>query len=85
MSAYHYAAQGGNLIILRYLDHIDVDNKCLTKKGVNALHLASQEGNLNCVDYLIKEMEFNPNILTTSNTKSNCLHLACKNGHIRTV
>ena len=33
------------------------------------------------MDYLLNEANFDPNLLTETGTKSNCLHLACKKGN----
>ena len=56
-----------------------------TSHGQTALHIACYQGNINCVDYLIKKVNLDPNLLLFGGTKSSCLHLACKQGHYKVV
>jgi ankyrin repeat protein len=56
-----------------------------TNDGQNALHIACYKGNTSCVEYLLEEAGFNPNVLLKQKTKSTSLHLASKKGHFKIV
>lgn len=43
------------MINLKHLDSLDVSKYDVTNSGLNALHIACYHGNINCVDYLLKE------------------------------
>jgi ankyrin repeat protein len=47
------------------------------------LHIACHYNNINCVEFLIRELDIDPNILFSSSTKSNCLHIATKAGNFQ--
>ena len=82
-SAYHYAAQSGNVKILELLDSQCIENQTFTNAGQNALHIACHKGNTSCVEYLLEKAGFNPNVLLKQKTQSTSLHLACKQGHFK--
>nr|XP_027230716.1 ankyrin-1-like isoform X2 [Penaeus vannamei] len=55
MRAVHYAAQSGNMEMLRALKQRKVDLKSLTSKGFTALHYAVLNGHLDAVRWLVAE------------------------------
>lgn len=55
MRAVHYAAQSGNMEMLRALKQRKVDLKSLTSKGFTALHYAALNGHLDAVRWLVAE------------------------------
>ena len=79
-SAFHLASKSGQLRILKLLVKRGARPDLLTKQGQSALHIACYEGNSNTVEYLIKVLDLDPNLLLNTQTKSNCLHIACKQG-----
>lgn len=68
LTAYHYAAQCGQLEVMKLLDNKSCLNQLFNKLGQNALHIACYNGRSDCVEYLIKTMNFDPNILLKSAT-----------------
>ncbi|XP_063615432.1 putative ankyrin repeat protein RF_0381 [Penaeus indicus] len=55
MRAVHYAAQSGNMEMLRALKQSKVDLKPVTRKGFTALHCAVLNGQLDAVRWLVAE------------------------------
>ncbi|XP_037803841.1 ankyrin-2-like isoform X2 [Penaeus monodon] len=55
MRAVHYAAQSGNMEMLRALKQRKVDLKSVTRKGFTALHCAVLNGQLDAVRWLVAE------------------------------
>ncbi|XP_042873327.1 ankyrin-2-like isoform X2 [Penaeus japonicus] len=55
MRAVHYAAQNGNIEMLKTLKDKSIDLKALTRKGFTALHCAVLTGQLDAVQWLVSE------------------------------
>ncbi|XP_042873329.1 putative ankyrin repeat protein RF_0381 isoform X4 [Penaeus japonicus] len=55
MRAVHYAAQNGNIEMLKTLKDKSFDLKALTRKGFTALHCAVLTGQLDAVQWLVSE------------------------------
>lgn len=58
-NALHYAAKGGNLIILRKLIENGMDIGCLTKDGKTILHIACIHKHPNICNYAVKNLPEN--------------------------
>ena len=56
LNAFHYAAQGGNLSVLKFLKEINVDTKATALYGENALHRACfGEGDIDTIKWLLEQ------------------------------
>ena len=83
-SLFHYAAETGQLHIVKYLiDEQGCDPSCLDRNKEIPLHRAASNGHLDIVKFLTLEKHCNSNQRTIhSNTP---LHYAAKNGHLQVV
>ena len=80
----HYACHRGNLSILKFLLSFDGNIETKSKNGVTCLHLAAVSGNLQMIQFLINEKNFDPQIKSTV-SESQPIHLATNAGHIKIV
>lgn len=49
--------------------------------GQSALHIACYKNNLRTIEYIVRDLDIDPNLLLKSETRSNCLHLAVRGGN----
>ena len=77
--------ESGQLSILKVLKSKEADPNIKTHMGQTCLHIACYHGNLNCVDYLVRDIKMDPNQLLEGKTRSNCLHIAVTQQNIKIV
>ena len=79
-NAFHYAAGGGNLSVLKFFKEINVDIKVTGSQGDNALHRACiGKGDINTIQWLV-EQGFSPE--HKNNNGRNAFHYAAEKGHL---
>ena len=80
------ACNNGQMDIIKYLfeeQYYDLDSK--TNDGKTPLHLASEEGHLDMVKYLIEELKQHGDSDCRTDNGDTPMHLACLNGHLKIV
>ena len=75
----HYASQGGDMNIIRFLTEEHCASKTQNICGILPLHIACLHGHLNLVKYFIVEQNCSPTSQTIEGDTS--LHYASKGGH----
>ena len=79
-NAFHYAAEKGNLSVLKFLKEINVDIKVTGSQGENALHTACLgKGDSNTIKWLL-EQGFSPE--HKDNNGRNAFHYAAEKGNL---
>ena len=79
-NAFHYAAGGGNLSVLKFFKEINVDIKVISSQGENALHTACiGKGDINTIQWLL-EQGFSPE--HKDNNGYNAFHYAAEKGNL---
>ena len=71
----HYSCYKGNIIIIKKLINLGANIKLTNNKGLNILHLASQNNQVNVLAYFIEKYNFDP--MSIDQAKSTPLHWAC--------
>ena len=71
----HYSCYKGNIIIIKKLINLGANIKLTNNKGLNILHLASQNNQVNVLAYFIEKFNFDP--MSIDQAKSTPLHWAC--------
>ena len=77
----HYAAIGGNLVVVKFLiENMNYNPNCRDDFGKAPLHYASMNGHLNVVQYLVDTHHCDP--MHLDKQKLTSLHLAAANGQL---
>ncbi|KAJ8304114.1 hypothetical protein KUTeg_017697 [Tegillarca granosa] len=79
-----WAAWYGHLEILQLLINSGATSRCSNKQGMGLLHCASQNNNINVMNFIFESLE-NINVNEVDKCDRTSLHLAAENGHLEAV